>query len=78
MSAIRAALLIHYAEDDAGVNATWPGYEEALERHGVRYQAHTYPGTRHGFHNNSTPRYDEAAAALAWSRTVAFFKEHLA
>ena len=52
--------------------------EAALEKYGVSYERHLYPGTRHGFHNNSTPRYDEAAAKLAWQRTVAFFKEHLA
>ena len=75
---IRAAMLVHYAEDDARVNATRAGYEAALGAAGVRYEMHTYPGTRHGFHNNSTPRYDEAAAKLAWQRTVAWFGEHLA
>ncbi len=59
------------------MNATWPDYEKALEANGVSYEAHIYPGTRHGFHNNSTPRYDEAAAKLAWDRTIAFFKKHL-
>ena len=75
---IRAALMLQFAEDDPRVNATWPDYEAALEANGVAYEAHFYPGTRHGFHNNSTPRYDEAAAKLAWDRTVAFFKRHLA
>jgi carboxymethylenebutenolidase len=74
---IKAPLLIHYAEHDEGINKGWPAYEAALKANGVRYQAHFYPGTNHGFHNDTTPRYDEAAAKLAWSRTVAFFKEHL-
>ncbi len=74
---IKAPLLIHYAETDERINAGWPAYEEALKANGVRYQAHFYPGTQHGFHNDTTPRYNEAAAKLAWSRTVAFFKEHL-
>ena len=75
---IRAAMLIHYAENDPRVNAMQPGYETALKANKIAYQMHTYPGTRHGFHNNSTPRHDEAAAKLAWERTIAFFKEHLA
>jgi carboxymethylenebutenolidase len=75
---IRAPLLIHYAEDDERVNAMRPDYETALKASNVQYEMHTYAGTRHGFHNNSTPRYDEQAADLAWARTVAFFKEHLA
>jgi len=74
---IKAPLLIQYAENDPGVNGTRPGYEEALKAAGVTYEMHTYPGTQHGFHNNSTPRYNEAAAKLAWERTVAFFKKHL-
>lgn len=74
---IKAPLLIHYAENDERVNAGWPAYEAALKAHGVRYEAHFYPGTQHGFNNNTTPRYDEAAAKLAWSRTVDFFKKHL-
>ena len=74
---IHAPLLIHYAEDDNFVNRSRAGYEAALEEHGKSYEMLTYPGTRHGFHNDSTPRYDEAAADLAWERTVAFFKEHL-
>jgi carboxymethylenebutenolidase len=74
---IKSPLLIHYAEDDARVNAMWPTYEQALKVAGVSYEMHVYPGTRHGFHNNSTPRYNEAAAKLAWERTIAFFREHL-
>ena len=75
---IRAPLLIHYAEDDERVNAMRPDYEAALKSNNVQYQMHTYAGTRHGFHNNSTPRFDEASAELAWNRTIAFFREHLA
>lgn len=75
---IRAPLLIHYAEDDERVNAMRPDYEAALKSNNVQYQMHTYAGTRHGFHNNSTPRFDEVAAELAWNRTIAFFREHLA
>lgn len=74
---IKAAMLIQYAEDDKRVNATWPGYEAALKAAKVSYEAHTYPGTRHGFHNNSTKRYNEAQAKIAWDRTIAFFKKHL-
>ena len=76
--AIKAPLLIHYAASDERVNAMWPAYEAALKANGVRHEMYTYPGTQHGFHNNSTPRYQEAAAKLAWERTVAFFKKHLA
>ncbi len=75
---IRAPLLIHYAEDDERINAMRPGFEAALKASGADYRMYSYPGTRHGFHNNSTPRYDKAAADLAWQRTVAFFKQHLA
>ncbi|CCQ73766.1 dienelactone hydrolase family protein [Magnetospira sp. QH-2] len=74
---IRAPMLVHYAEDDKRVNATRADYEAALKAHGADYQMHSYEGTRHGFHNNSTPRYNEAQAKLAWERTVAFFKQHL-
>jgi carboxymethylenebutenolidase len=74
---IKAPLLIHYAEHDERINAGWPAWEAALKENGVKYQMHMYPGTNHGFHNDTTPRYDEAAAKLAWSRTLAFFKEHL-
>ena len=75
---IKAALLIHYAANDERINAGWPAYEAALKAHNVRYEMHMYPGTQHGFNNDTTPRYDEAAARLAWGRTVAFFKKHLA
>jgi carboxymethylenebutenolidase len=75
---IKAPLLIQYAESDERVNAMWPAFESALKDAGVPYQAHIYPGTQHGFHNNSTPRYNEAAAKLSWERTIAFFKTHLA
>ena len=74
---IKAAMLIHYAEDDPRVNATREPYEAALKAAGVEYQMFTYPGTRHGFHNNSTPRYDAEAAELAWQRTMDFFHAHL-
>ena len=74
---IKAPLLIHYAENDERINAGWPAYEAALKANGVKYQTHFYPGTQHGFHNDTTPRYDETAAKLAWSRTLAFFKEQL-
>jgi carboxymethylenebutenolidase len=75
---IKAPLLIQYAENDERVNALWPAYEAALKANGAQYVMHTYPGTQHGFHNNSTPRYHEASAKLAWERTIAFFKKHLA
>jgi carboxymethylenebutenolidase len=74
---IKAPLLIHYAENDERVNAGWPAYEAALKASKTSYEAHIYPGTQHGFNNDTTPRYDPAAAKLAWSRTVAFFKKNL-
>jgi carboxymethylenebutenolidase len=74
---IKAPLLIHYAGLDERINAGWPAYEAALKANGVKYQTYIYPGVNHGFHNDTTPRYDEAAAKLAWSRTVAFFGENL-
>jgi carboxymethylenebutenolidase len=55
----------------------WPDFEAALKAAGIRHEAHVYPGTQHGFHNNSTPRFDEAAAKLSWERTIAFFRLHL-
>ncbi len=73
-----AALLAHYAEEDPRVNATRADYEAALKANNIRHEMHSYPGTRHGFHNNSTPRFNEEMADLAWQRTIAFFKEHLA
>ena len=75
---IKAPLLIQYAESDERINAMWPAFESALKAVGVSYQAYIYPGTQHGFHNNSTPRYNEPAAKLSWERTIAFFKAHLA
>ncbi len=75
---IKSPLLIQYAENDERINAMWPAFEAALKAAGVPHQAFFYPGTQHGFHNNSTPRYVEAAAKLSWERTVAFFKKHLA
>jgi len=75
---IKAPMLIQYAETDERINAMWPAYESALKAANVQYEAFIYPGTQHGFHNNSTPRHNEAAAKLAWERTVAFFKKHLA
>jgi len=75
---IKAALMIQYAESDERINAMWPAFEAALKAANVRHEMHSYPGTLHGFHNNSTPRYHEASAKLAWERTVAFFKKHLA
>ena len=77
MDKVKTPLLIHFAEDDERINAMWPAYEAALKANRAPYEAHFYPGTRHGFHNNSTPRYDEAAAKLAWDRTLAFFEKHL-
>lgn len=75
--AIKAPLLLQFAQEDARINATWPEYEAALKAHGKTYEAYIYPGTQHGFHNDSTPRYDEAAAQLAWERTLAWFARYL-
>jgi carboxymethylenebutenolidase len=74
---IKAPLLLQYAGTDDRINAGWPKYEAALKTAGVQYQAYIYPGVQHGFNNDTTPRYDEAAAKLAWQRTVAFFNQHL-
>lgn len=74
---IKARLLIHYAANDERINAAWPAYEAALKAAGVRYEQHTYLGTQHGFNNDTTPRYDAAAAQLAWERTLAAFKAAL-
>ena len=74
---IKAALLIHYAELDRRINAGWPDYEKALKDAKVKHAAHVYPGVNHGFHNDTTPRYDKAAAELAWKRTVEFFNANL-
>jgi carboxymethylenebutenolidase len=75
---IKAPLVCHLAEKDERINETYPAFEAALKAVGVEYQVHIYPGTQHGFHNNSTPRYDEAAAKLSWERTLAHFRKHLA
>jgi carboxymethylenebutenolidase len=74
---VKAPLLIHFAAVDERINAAWPGYEAALKAAGARYTAHQYPGTQHGFNNDTTPRFDAAAAKLAWERTLAFFNQHL-
>ncbi len=74
---VKAAILAHFAENDQRVNDSWPPYEAALKAAGITYEAHVYPGTAHGFNNDTTPRYDEKAAKLAWERTVAFFNKHL-
>jgi carboxymethylenebutenolidase len=74
---IKAPLLIQSAEVDERINASWPAFEAALKSANVSYQRHLYPGTQHGFHNDTTPRYDEAAAKLAWGRTLEFFNKHL-
>lgn len=76
--AIKAPLLLHYAEKDERIDAGWPAYEAALKAQHKVYEAHLYPGTQHGFHNDSTPRYDEAAAKLAWTRTLDWFGKYLA
>ena len=77
VSKIKAPLLIHYAGLDTRVNAGWPAYEEALKASHVEYAAYIYEGANHGFHNDTTPRYDEKAAKLAWQRTLDFFNKHL-
>ena len=74
---IRAPLLIHYAENDERINAGWPAFEAALKASNVPHTMHMYRKTQHGFNNDTTPRYDEAAAKLAWGRTIDFFKKHL-
>jgi len=77
VSKIEAPLMVQSAEDDPRINAMWPDFESALKANDKSFTRHLYPGTRHGFHNNSTPRYNEAAAKLAWERTVMFFKDNL-
>jgi carboxymethylenebutenolidase len=74
---IKAALIIQSAEVDERINASWPAYEAALKAANVRHERYLYPGTQHGFNNDTTPRFDAAAAKLAWERTVAFFNKHL-
>jgi len=75
--AIQAPLLLHYAELDERINAGWPAYEAALKANGKTYEAYIYPGVNHGFHNDTTPRYDAEAATLAWERTLAHFGKYL-
>jgi carboxymethylenebutenolidase len=77
VSKIKAPLLIHYASLDTRINGGWPAYEEALKANHVTYTMHMYEGANHGFHNDTTPRYDEAAAKLAWQRTLDFFNKYL-
>jgi carboxymethylenebutenolidase len=77
VAGIRAPMLIQYAGEDTRINGGWPAYEAALQAAGVTYTMHMYDGAQHGFNNDTTPRYDEAAAALAWSRTVEFFNTHV-
>jgi carboxymethylenebutenolidase len=74
---IKAAMLIHYASDDERINAGWPAYEAALKANKINYQAFIYPGTQHGFHNDTTPRFNKEAAALSWQRTIDHFNRHL-
>jgi len=74
---IKAPLMLQYAGLDKRVNAGWPDYEKALKANDIEYEAFIYPDVYHGFHNNTTPRYDEKAATLAWERTIGFFKKHL-
>ena len=78
VSAIKAPMLIQYAENDERIDAMWPAYEAALKAAKVPYEMYIYPGTQHGFHNNSTPRYQEASANQSWERTIAFFKKNVA
>ena len=74
---IKAALLLNFAETDPNINGRWPEYEAALKANGVKYEAYVYPGTNHGFHNDTTPRFNEAAAKLAWQRTIDHFNKTL-
>ncbi|MBO9508026.1 YghX family hydrolase [Thalassospira sp. A3_1] len=74
---IQAPLLLHYGELDERINEGWPAYEAALKEHNKVYEAYIYPGANHGFHNDSTPRYDEEQAKLAWDRTIAWFNKYL-
>jgi carboxymethylenebutenolidase len=74
---IKAKLLLHFAENDERINASWPPYQAALDQAKVSYEAFTYAGTQHGFNNDTTPRYDKAAAKLAWERTLALFHKEL-
>jgi carboxymethylenebutenolidase len=78
VAAIKAPLLVQYAENDERIDSMWPAFEAALKAASVPYEMYIYPATQHGFHNNSTPRYNEAQAKIAWERTIAFFKKNLA
>jgi len=75
---ISAPLMVQSAQDDERVNSTWPDFETAMKANNKSYQRFVYENTQHGFHNNSTPRYNETAANLSWDRTLEFFKENLA
>lgn len=77
VSRIKVPVMVHLAELDTRINEGWPAYEQALKANKVTYQAYIYPGVNHGFHNDSTPRYDEAAATLAWDRTLSWFGKYL-
>ena len=77
VAGIKAKLMIQSADNDPRINKAWPDFEAALNKNDVSFERHVYPGTNHGFHNNSTPRYDEEASTLAWDRTISFFKENL-
>jgi carboxymethylenebutenolidase len=77
VSKIKAPLMVHSAEKDERINASWPEFERALKAANVKYERFVYPGTQHGFNNDTTPRYDADAAKLAWTRTLAFFEKHL-
>jgi carboxymethylenebutenolidase len=74
---IKAAMLVQYAEQDPRINAGWPDYEAALKANRIPYEGYIYPGTQHGFNNDTTPRFDAAAAKLAWGRTVAWFNKYV-
>jgi carboxymethylenebutenolidase len=74
---IKAPVLVHHGERDTRLVGTWPEYDAALTAAGVTHEGHVYPGAQHGFHNDTTPRYDEAAAKLAWQRTLDWFNRHL-
>jgi carboxymethylenebutenolidase len=74
---IRSPMLLHYASEDTRITGAWPAFEKMLKEHHVEHHAYIYPNTQHGFHNDTTPRYDEAAAKLSWQRTLDFFAKHL-
>jgi carboxymethylenebutenolidase len=76
-SKIKAELVLHFAENDPRINNTWPSYDASLKSSGIKAQGHFYAGTQHGFHNNSTPRFNQTAADLSWSRTLELFNRTL-